>query len=77
MPLAPHLLFPQFLDDGNPDDRKLGLRFGLILLDRCEEVWVFGDRLSEGMAAEIVRAERRGIPIKRYDTACKEVYPKC
>jgi hypothetical protein len=25
IPIAPHLLFPQFLDDDNPDERELGL----------------------------------------------------
>jgi len=72
IPIAPHLLFPQFLDDDNPEDRKLGLRFGMILLDRCEAVWSFGSRISAGMAAELERARRRGIPIKFYKSDCEE-----
>ena len=28
IPIAPHLLFPQFLDDSNPKERELGLFFG-------------------------------------------------
>lgn len=72
IPIAPHLLFPQFMDDGNPEDRKLGLRFGMILLDRCEAVWAFGNRISPGMAAELERAGRRGIPIKFYNSDCEE-----
>ena len=28
IPIAPHLLFPQFLDDDNPEERELGLFFG-------------------------------------------------
>lgn len=75
IPIAPHLLFPQFLDDRDPEDRKLGLLFGKILLDRCEAVWRFGCTVSTGMAAELERAKRRGIPIKHYDTDCKEVTP--
>lgn len=75
IPIAPHLLFPQFMDDSNPEDRILGLLFGKILLDRCEAVWAFGGRVSTGMAAELERAEHRGIPIKHYDTDCKEVAP--
>ncbi len=75
IPIAPHLLFPQFLDDSDPEDRKLGLLFGKILLDRCEEVWTFGGRVTTGMAAELERAKRRGIPIKYYDAGCREVMP--
>ena len=28
IPIAPHLLFPQFLNDGDPAERELGLFFG-------------------------------------------------
>ena len=27
IPIAPHLLFPQFLDDNKPEERELGLFF--------------------------------------------------
>ena len=39
MPIASHLLYPQILDDNNPDERKLGLAFGLSLLRLCDEVY--------------------------------------
>ena len=40
LPLAPHLLFPQFLDDRDPKEREAGLHFGNILMSLCREVWV-------------------------------------
>lgn len=43
IPIAPHLLFPQFLDDDNPDECELGLFFGNALMSKCAEVWVFGN----------------------------------
>ena len=52
IPIAPHLLFPQFLDDDNPDERELGLFFGNALMSKCAEVWVFGSRISSGMEAD-------------------------
>jgi hypothetical protein len=73
LPIAPHILFPQFLNDNDPEERKLGLRFGIILLDRCEAVWVFGSRISEGMAAEIKHSKRKGIPVKYFNTNCEEI----
>lgn len=57
IPIAPHLLFPQFLNDDNPKERQLGLFFGNALMSKCSEVWVFGDRISAGMEAEIKRAK--------------------
>jgi hypothetical protein len=48
IPLAPHLLFPQFLDDDDETERSLGLFFGNALMSKCAEVWVFGDRISRG-----------------------------
>lgn len=64
VPIAPHLYFPQFLDDTDPKERKLGLEAGIALLDKCDEIWVYGiGTESEGMKAEIAHAKKRGIPI--------------
>jgi hypothetical protein len=73
IPLAPHLHYPQFMDDGNAAQRKLGLRFALILLGKCDELWVCGDRISDGMSREIAKAKRRGMPIRYLDSKFVEV----
>ncbi len=41
IPIAPHLLYPQFLDDADPDERELGIFFGNAIMSKCSEVWVF------------------------------------
>ena len=74
IPFAPHLLFPQFLDDGDSEQRKLGLFMGKVFLDGCKEVWVFGGVISSGMEEEISRANLRGIPIRYFNDRCEEVY---
>lgn len=66
IPLAPHLHYPQFLEDDDQEQRKLGLFFALVLLGKCDEIWVFGSRISEGMARELEAAERRSILIRRF-----------
>jgi len=71
IPLAPHLHFPQFMNDGDSEQRELGLRFALILLGKCDELWVFGDTVSEGMAREIAKAKRRGMPIRYFNDKCE------
>lgn len=73
IPIAPHLLFPQFLDESVPKERGLGLFFGNVLLDKCAEVWVFGERISAGMDAEIRRAKRKNYKIRRFSAECEEV----
>lgn len=65
-PIVPHLLFPQFLKEEDPDERDLGIRLGLEQLAMCDELWVFGDEISQGMSKEISFAEERGIPIKHF-----------
>ncbi len=64
IPLAPHLLYPQVLDDNSPRERKLGLRLGLALIPLCDEVWVMGSTITEGMRGEITTAKDLRIPIR-------------
>lgn len=65
VPLAPHLLYPQILNDSVPEEREIGIRLGLDILERCEELWICGDRMSAGMKRETAYAKARGIPVRR------------
>ena len=73
IPVAPRLLFPQFLNDDDLKERQLGLLFGNALMSKCAEVWVCGDTVSSGMAAEIVIAKRKNYRIRYFDVELKEV----
>ena len=64
IPVAPHLYFPQFLDDNKPMERTLGMNMGLELLRKCETLWIVSPRISYGMSAEIKEAQKHGIPVK-------------
>ncbi|MCR5511700.1 MAG: hypothetical protein K6F54_12230 [Lachnospiraceae bacterium] len=67
IPVASHLLYPQILDDADPEQRELGLLYGLTLLEMCDEVVVLSDGpddISPGMAGEIHEAKRLGKPIR-------------
>ena len=63
IPIAPHLLFPQFLDDEVKTERNLGINMGLDLLKDCSELWGFGGMVTEGMKKEIDMATQLGIPV--------------
>ena len=73
IPIAPHLLFPQFLDDTAPRERQLGLHFGNVLMRKCSEVWVFGEHISAGMESEIERAKQKNYTIRYFTENCEEV----
>ena len=73
IPLAPHLLFPQFMDDAVAAERSLAMFMDMVLLGRCEQVWVFGSAISAGMAAEIEKAEKRNMPVRYFTENCEEV----
>ena len=60
IPVAPHLYFPQFLHDDDPDERERGITVGLELLQACSEVWIVGNYISEGMKREIEAANAAG-----------------
>ena len=67
IPLAPHLYFPQFMSETAERDKAMRMNFELLKL--CGELWVFGDEITEGMAAEIARAKK----VRYFTTKCEEV----
>ena len=73
IPIAPHLLFSQFLNDNDLTERELGLHFGNVLMSHCREVWVFGEAISAGMDAEIRRAKRKNYRLRYFGSDLKEV----
>lgn len=67
VPVAPHLYFPQFLDEENPNERMNGIEMGLELMDVCDEVYVLGFIITEGMKFELDHARAKHIPVRLYD----------
>lgn len=65
IPVAPYLVSLQYLDDTVKEDRQLGVDANLECFRRkyIDELWLFGDRISEGVAAEVKLAMELGIPI--------------
>ena len=73
IPMTPHLLYPQFMDDSNPEERYLATHiFNYVLIGKCQEVWVFGEDISEGMAREIALAEKRRMKIRYFTETMEE-----
>ena len=70
IPWAPHLFLPRFMSEAA--EREEAMFMNMVYLGRCEQLWVFGDRITDGMAAEINKAKKRGIPIRYFTDECKE-----
>ena len=60
-PIASHLLYPQILDDADPEERALGIEAGLAWGPAAEATVVYTDRgISEGVEIGIARAWKEG-----------------
>lgn len=72
IPMTPHLLYPQFMNDSDPTEREDAMHFNYVLLGKCNELWVFGDVISKGMEHEIGIARKRKQKIRWFSEDCKE-----
>ncbi len=73
IPLAPHLMFPQFMDDNNEKERDLAIFMDIVLMGKCQEVWVLGDVISRGMRIEIEKAKKRRQTVRCFNKDFEEV----
>ena len=73
VPVTPHLMYPHFLRKTVESERKIGLYCGLCLLDKCSEIWIFGDLKTNDMEWEVWRAYMRDKTIRWFTEDLKEV----
>lgn len=73
VPIATHLLFPQFMDDNDYHERKIALNMAMTVLSRCDELWNFGLNVSDGMLSEIEKAKLLHKKVRYFTRECKEV----
>lgn len=65
IPFAPYLVAVSCLNDGNINERMIGISQNLDMFDRgfIDEIWLYGDKVSHGMTQEIGSAAKNGIPV--------------
>lgn len=66
-------LFPQFMDDGDPDEREAAMWFNRVLFARCDGLWVYAPHISAGMRVEIGWACKQEIPVSFFDEDFQEI----
>lgn len=67
LPVAPHLLFPQFVNNNVPSEHNDCIHMAADMLRRCRVVVVCGKTNTEVMTGEIELARRLGIVITTLD----------
>lgn len=72
IPVTPHLLFP-FMNDESPNERALALHMDIVLMGKCQEVWVLSERITSGMSAEIEKATKRRQTVRYFSNDFMEV----
>lgn len=76
VPVAPHIYFPTFLDEKNPNERMTGIEMRLELMDTCDMVYVFGFEITEGMRFELEHAKEMKKPVRLYDRNFEQICVK-
>ena len=72
LPIAPHLLFTQFMNDEIPEERETAIFMNFVLMSKCAEMWVFGNVISAGIQSEINRAKRKNMKIRYFTEELEE-----
>ena len=72
IPVTPDLLFP-LMNDDSPNERALALHMDIVLMGKCQEVWVLSERITSGMSAEIEKATRRHQTVRYFNNDFVEV----
>lgn len=75
VPIAPHLYFPQFMEESNDLERRIGLNIGLELIKECDELWQFGEATG-AMQYEIALAASLDKPIVAFGVRGENVWRK-
>lgn len=73
IPITPHLLYPQFINDNDLFERNIAIhKINYVLIGLCKEMWVFGDVITQGMEREILIAKKRKMRIRYFSKDLKE-----
>lgn len=61
---APHLLLPLYMHEDT--ERELAMFMDMVFLGKCDQLWVFGKFISNGMQAEIDKAKKKNMIIRYF-----------
>ena len=64
LPIAPHVYFTRVFPGDTWHGRFTGMLWGKVLMQYCNEIWIFCNELTEGMIEEITEAKKLGLKMK-------------
>ncbi|MFI3116302.1 MAG: DUF4406 domain-containing protein [Clostridia bacterium] len=73
---CPHLILPEFLNDDIPREREKALIMGKQMMFKCDELWIFGEEISQGMLEEVAFSRNLNIAIQLISVANYDRYKK-
>ena len=73
IPVCPQLYLPQFINLHRSKEFQVAAFINIVMLTKCAELWVFGERITKGMSQEIRKAETRNMIVRYFTTDCEEV----
>lgn len=78
IPVAPYHLLCHALDDNSISERAIGMEISMAYLkfNKVTEVWLYGNRISQGMKTEIELAVSLGIKVVPQTFALQKFYKK-
>lgn len=65
-------MFPQFMSNADKEERELALFMDIVLMGKCDEVWVLAERISSGMQLEIDKATKRRQTVRYFNARFEE-----
>lgn len=75
IPLASDLLFSRLMPGTAEEDRELRSFMDIVLMGKCEEVWVLTDSFSREMRTQIGKAVKRRQKVRYFNSRFEEVFP--
>ncbi|MDO4566104.1 MAG: DUF4406 domain-containing protein [Oscillospiraceae bacterium] len=75
IPVCPHLLFAPIADPRDPTEDEQAMQMCFKLIERCDELAVFGHTVSPGMSQEIEHAEKLGVPVFKAEEEVRRQKP--
>ncbi len=76
IPVCPHITLPSNADPACSVQDEAAREMGLQLVESCQQLNVYGSTITEGMRAEIHRAQERGIPVVYEQEPVRQVWPR-
>ena len=61
------------MNDSSKAEREDAIFMDIVLMGKCQEVWVLNERITRGMSIEIEKAKKRRQTVRYFNSRYEEV----